>query len=231
MKKWLALDYFYIDWLLVGFRKLVSLERYELPSARCTFAKPEDKLNSLVSSYLNENALNSLVQKEQFFQLLQFLSFLRTLDYSRQFLDDQVYCIVEFTVMNFISFRGNNPRSTYQRNKALDFFASLQDIKPLIQKFSSNEFRRSVMFPYLKLRKQNRRWAVKMAIGEELYFYPYPFSFPADFLVWKNKYDLEMKLQLIGSLSTVSLEKKFPSKSFSINFLFLTKKEKKSKNS
>ena len=182
--------------------------------ARCKFAKPEDKLNSLVSSYLNGNALNSLVQKEQFFQLLQFLSFLRTLDYSRQFLDDQAYCIVEFAVMNFISFRGNNPRSTYQRNKALDFFASLQNIKPLIQKFSSNEFRRSVMFPYLKLRKQNRRWAVKMAIGEELYFYPYPFSFPVDFLVWKNKYDLLMKLQLIESFSTFSLEKKFPLKNF-----------------
>ena len=53
-----------------------------------------------------------------------------------------------------------------------------------------------------------------MAIGEKLYFYPYPFRFSADFLVWKNKYDLEMKLQLIESFSTVSLEKKFPLKSF-----------------
>lgn len=34
---------------------------------------------------------------------------------------------------------------------------SLQELKPVVQKFSNNEFRRSVMFPYLKLSKQNRR--------------------------------------------------------------------------
>ena len=210
LKKWLALDSFYIDWLLARLRKINSLESDQ----RSLLEKPENRLNHLVSSYLYGNTLNFLVQKEQFFQLLQFFSFLRTLDSSRQFLDDQVYCIVEFALMDFISFTWNNPTSSYQRNKALKFFVSLQDIKPLIQKFSDNEFRRSVMFPYLKLNKKNRGWTVKMAIGEELYFYPYPFSFPVDFLVWKNKYDLLMKLQLIESLSTVSLEKKFPLKNF-----------------
>lgn len=172
LKKWLGLDSFYIDWLLAGLRKIDSLESDE-PSL---LEKPENRLNHLVSSYLYGNTLNSLVQKEQFFQLLQFFSFLRTLDYSRQFLDDQAYHIVEFTVMDFLSFIGKKARSSYQRNKALAFFTSLQDIKVLIQKFSDNEFRRSVMFPYLKLNKKNRRWNVKMAIGEELYFYPYPFS-------------------------------------------------------
>lgn len=223
LKKWLGLDSFYIDWLLVGLRKIDSLESDE----RSLLEKPENRLNHnhLVSSYLYENTLNSLVQKEQFFQLLQFFSFLRTLDYSRQFLDDQVYCIVEFALMDFISFTWNNPRSSYQRNKALNFFASLQDIKPLIQKFSDNGFRRSVMFPYLKLTKKNRRWNVKMAIGEELYFYAYPFSFPVDFLVWKNKYDLLMKLQLIESFSTVSLEKKFPLKNF-LNQFSISNKER-----
>ena len=71
LKKWLALDSCYISWLLVGLRKLVSLERSALPSA--PYTKPK---SVLVSSYLNENNLTSLVQKEQFFQLIQFLSFL-----------------------------------------------------------------------------------------------------------------------------------------------------------
>ena len=84
----------------------------------------------------------------------------------------------------------------------------------LIQKFSNNEFRRSVMFPYLKLTKQNRRWTIIMAIGEELYFYQYPFFFPNSFLSYKNKYDLEIKLQLIESFSQVELEKKFLVKEF-----------------
>ena len=88
------------------------------------------------------------------------------------------------------------------------FLTSLQDLKPLIQKFSNNEFRRSVMFPYLKLTKQNRRWTIIMAIEEEFYFYQYPFFFPNSVLIYKNKYDLEIKLQLSESFSQVKLEKK-----------------------
>lgn len=105
--------------------------------------------------------------------------------------------------MDFIGFTGGNMKSTYHRTKALEFLTSLQDIKPLIQKFSNEEFQRSVMFPYLKLKKQNRRWTVRMAVGEELYFYQYPFFFPNSFLICKNKYDLEIKLQLIESYPIV----------------------------
>ena len=142
------------------------------------------------------------------------LSFIRSLEHSKQFIDDQVYYVMEFAVMDFISFRGGNAKSTYQRTKALEFLTSLQDIKPLIQKFSNNEFRSSVIFPYLKLTKQNRRWVVIMAIGEEFYFYQYPFFFPNSFLSYKNKYDLEIKLQLIESFSQVELEKKLLVKEF-----------------
>jgi len=77
-----------------------------------------------------------------------------------------------------------------------------------MQKFSNNEFRRSVMFLYLKLTKQNRRWTIIMAIGEEFYFDQYPFFFLNSFPIYKNKYDWEIKLQLIESFSQVTLEKK-----------------------
>ena len=168
-----------------------------------------------------------MVQKEQFFKLIQFLSFLRTLEYSRQFLEDQTYFVIEFAVIDFIGFTGGNVKSTYHRTKALEFFTSLQEIKPLIQKFSKDEFRKSVMFPYFKLKKQNRRWTIRMAIGEELYFYWYPFLFPNYFLLCQNKYDLEIKLQLIESHTTVELEKRFPVKNllnqFSVSNKDLTK--------
>ena len=62
------------------------------------------------------------------------------------------------------------------------------------------------------LTKQNKRWTIIMAIGEEFYFYQYPFFFPNSFLIYKNKYDLEIKLQLIGSFSQVELKKIFPVK-------------------
>ena len=217
-KKSFVLDTCYTDWLGIGLRKLISPQKSEINS------------NSLVSSYLRKNSLDSLVQKEQFFKLIQFLSFLRSLGYSRQFLDDQAYCVVEFAVMDFISFTGGNRKSTYQRTKALEFLTSLQEIKPLIQKFSENEFRRSVVFPYLKLTKQNRRWTVRMAVGEELYFYRYPFFFPNSFLICKNKYDLEIKLQLIESLSQVELEKRFPVKEFLNKFCVPNKDLTKIKN-
>ena len=116
--------------------------------------------------------------------------------------------------MDFVGFIGGNMKSTYQRTKALKFLTTLEEIKPLIQKFSNEEFRRSVMFPYLKLKKQNRRWTIKIAVGEELYFYEYPFFFPNYFLIYKNRYDLEIKLQLIESFSQVELEKRFPVKKF-----------------
>jgi hypothetical protein len=136
------------------------------------------------------------------------------LEYSKEFLDNQAYCIVEFTVVGFIDFTGGDTKSTYQRTKALKFLTSLQELTPLIQKFSNEEFRRSVMFPYLKLKKQNRKWTITLAVGEEFYFHRYPFLFPNSFLICKNKYDLEIKLQLIESFSTVELEKKLLVKRF-----------------
>lgn len=201
-KKSLVLDTCYTDWLQIGLRKIVSNQKSEINS------------NSLVSSYLRKNNLDSFVQKKQFFKLIQLLSFIRTLEYSRQFIDDQAYCVIKFVVMDFISFTGGNTKSTYQRTKALEFLTSLQDLKPLIQKFSDNEFRRSVLFPYLKLTKENRRWIITIAIGKEFYFYQYPFFFPNYFITYKNKYDLEIKLQLIESFSQVELEKRFPVEKF-----------------
>jgi hypothetical protein len=53
-----------------------------------------------------------------------------------------------------------------------------------------------------------------MAVGEEFYFYRYPFFSPSYFLTYQNKYDLEIKMQLIESFSTVELEKRFPVKFF-----------------
>ena len=64
-----------------------------------------------------------------------------------------------------------------------------------------------------------------MAVGEELYFYKYPFFFPNSFLICKNKYDLEIKLQLIESFSQVELEKRFPVKNF-LNQFSVSNKDK-----
>ena len=41
------------------------------------------------------------------------------------------------------------------------------------------------------------------------YDYNYHFKFPSTFLTYQNSYDLRIKLKIIGSLSTVTIEKVF----------------------
>lgn len=142
------------------------------------------------------------------------MSFIRNFEGLKLFLNDQVYYWITFPVADFLHFTGVNEKSQYQRTKALIFLKNLQEIKPLLQKFSDNEFRSSVMFPYLKLEKQGKAWIVTMVIGEEVYFYKYPFFFPNSFLTYQSKYDLEVKLKFIESISTVGLFKKFYVKDF-----------------
>ena len=123
----------------------------------------------------------------------------------KQFVDDQIYYLIEFPVANFQRFLRRNPKSSYQRSKLLDFLISLQTLPTLIEKFSDIEFRSSVMFPLFKLRKQGRSWVLRIAIGEQLYCYNYPFIFSDSLLHFQNKFDLIV----IQVFSTNSLEKRF----------------------
>ncbi len=128
----------------------------------------------------------------------------------KQFVDDQIYYLIEFPVADFQRFLGRNPKSSYHRSKFLDFLTSLQRLLSLIEKFSDIEFRSSVIFPLFKLRKQARLWVLRIAIAEQLYFYNYPFIFSDSLLYFQNKSDLIVNLEIIQVFSTNSLEKKFP---------------------
>lgn len=101
-KKSFVLNSCYTDWLRIGLRKIVSNQKSENP------------LNFLVSSYLSKDNLDSFVQKKRFFKLIQFLSFLRTLEFSRQF------CVIEFAVMDFIGFTGGNHIEKWEKKRPVD---------------------------------------------------------------------------------------------------------------
>ena len=197
--KYFVLNFCYTDWLAKLLRKIIERPKFN---------------PGLVTDYLGKNGLNSFAEKEYFFRVLQFLSFIRRFKGVKQFIDDQIYYLIEFPVADFQRFLGKNPKSSYQRSKVLDFLTSLQGFPPLVNKFSEIEFRSSVMFPLVKLRKQSRSWIVKIAIGEQLYLYSYPFVFSDSLLYFQNKYDLIVKLEIIQVLSTNSLEKKFPVENF-----------------
>ena len=64
-------------------------------------------------------------------------------------------------------------------------------------------------FPYVDIQKQGNSWVVKLAISQLLYDYDYPFSFTITFLIYKNIYDLQIKLKRIKAISTIRLKKVF----------------------
>ena len=85
------------------------------------------------------------------------------------------------------------------------------------------------MCTYLKLEKQSRLWIVTMAIGEELYFYEYSLFFPNSFLPYHNKYDSEVKLKFMKSISIIGLEKRFCVEDFLNKFSISNKKRREVK--
>jgi hypothetical protein len=65
------------------------------------------------------------------------------------------------------------------------------------------------MVPYFYIQKKGQVWIGTVAIGEQLYFYRYPFQFTNYFKTWKSKYQLHVKIQIIQVISATSLKKQF----------------------
>jgi len=124
--------------------------------------------------------------------------------------------------MNFLTIEGK-----YKRIKTLEFLRSLQKLDPLTTNFSEISFRSSVGFPSLELEKQGKFWVIQGSIAEELYFYQYPFGFSNYFLVYKGKYEMEVKFEFLKNMSIVGLEKKFCVKSFLDRFSISNKNRSK----
>lgn len=221
----------YTDWLLIGLRKV--FKNQEFSNSLVTSYLHSNNLNSFSTSFIErderENSfLNSFIERERFFKLLQFLSFIRTCEGSKFFVEDQVYYSFTFPLDKFLMFTGVGEK--YQHGKALKFFRSLQDLKPLVQKFSDYHFRSSVIFPYLNLeRETGKAQLVKIAVGEELYLYHYPFFLPECFLTSQSKYDLEIKFEFIESFSQIGLEKKLYIEDFFKKFRIPNKKRREIK--
>jgi hypothetical protein len=190
-KKVLTLNDCYTDWLIKYLRK------------------NQKPTNSFVTTYLKKNQTNKLSENVKFFTLLQFLAFSRNKNYTKVQIYDQSYCLLQFTLKEYIEFSGVNNINQYQRNKFINLFYSFQKIEPLITYFTDSDFQSILGFPYVDIQKQGNSWVVKVAISKLLYDYYYPFSFPNTFLTYKNIYDLQIKLKVIEAMSTIPLEKVF----------------------
>nr|YP_009518874.1 hypothetical protein [Boodleopsis pusilla]AYC64860.1 hypothetical protein [Boodleopsis pusilla] len=105
----------------------------------------------------------------------------------------------------------------------IQFFKQLQNIEPLVTFFSDNHFRSIVAFPYVEVDKQGKYWIVTLAIARELFFYQYPFLFPNFFIKYLNKYDFEVKIEIIRVFSTENTEKVFDTENFLKQFQYSCK--------
>ena len=185
--------------------------------------KNHKPLNLLVTSYFKQTT-NKLPESEKIFTFLQFLSFSRGKKSTTIQIYDQNYCLIEFTLKEYMEFSGVKINQ-YQRNKFINLFYSFQKTEPWVTYFTDSRFQSLVGFPYLNIQKQGNSWVVRVAMLELLYDYPYPFKFPSTFLTFQNIYDLQIKLRIIESLSTVPLEKLFHAELFLQQFNTLASKK------
>ena len=183
----------YTDWLRENFRKIRSTQPYD---------------NCLIATYLNTIPLETLEKQKFLYQLLQLLSYIRTLENSVNWISNENYLIIPFRVNEFLEFLGKKKTNYYQIRKMVDFLKSLQRLPPVLEDFSSDSFRSILIFPYLEVRKE-KFWKVELAIAEKVYFYRYPFYFPQDFLTYDDVYDLRAKIFFFLSFSTTGLKKEF----------------------
>lgn len=202
----------YTDWLVNYVRKTVEKQTLD---------------SFLITDYLENSNVKSFVEKEYLFRFFQFLTFIRRFKGVKQYNGDQAYYFITFPVSDFLQFISVPDvarKRQYQLKKILNFLLSLQKLDPIVENFSDASFRSSVIFPYLAVVKEGKSWVGKISISEQLYFYSYPFFLPKEFLSYKDKYEMEVKLKLIQSLSVSSLEKNFYVEEFLNQFSIPNKK-------
>jgi hypothetical protein len=207
----LTLKTCYTDWLVDRLRKIKE-------------QKTQD--NILVTDYLTSSNSNSFKEREYLFRLFQFLTFIQKFEGIKDYLGSQAYYFVTFPVLDFLKFISSEDigsidgpkKHQYKLMKVKNFLESLQRLDP-IQEFSNLYFRSYVIFPSVKIEKgEGKYWISEIAIAEQLYNYRYPFYLPKEFLIYKDKHEMEVKLQLIQSLSVVSVEKNFAVEAFLSQF-------------
>jgi len=185
--------------------------------------------NCLLTTYVKNISFDELENQEFFYKLFQLLSYIKTLKSSVNWISNESYRIISFRVSEFLEFTGKEKTNYYQIRKLVNFLESLQSLPPIRQYFSDGGFQSALIFPYLEVRRK-KSWCVELAISERLYFYPYPFSFPKNFLICDQKYQLRVQLFFLKSFSISNLKKEFQIEKFFQTFSVSNSKTKDLRN-
>lgn len=204
----------YTDWLIENSRKIRSVEMSK---------------NCLLTSYINNISFHELEKQEFLYRLFQLLSYIKILESSVTGISNESYRIISFRVSDFLEFTGKEKTNYYQIRKLVDFLESLQSLPPIRRYFSDGGFRSALIFPYLEVRRK-KSWCVELAISERLYFYQYPFSFPKNFLITNQKYELRVQILFLQTFSRNNLKKEFQIEKFFQTFSVSNSKTKDLRN-
>ena len=147
-------------------------------------------------------------EEERLFHLLQFLSFVRSLelnlfkDCEKHRIKDQFYYVLKFPLSQFVKFTGIQISKQSQRDKLIRYFKQLQKLDPIVKEFSDRAFRSYACFPYVGCENPSgNSWSIEVFAPEVLFYFPYPFQLPKSFMVSTCKNDLQLKLRLMKSLA------------------------------
>ena len=195
------LDGYFVDWLL-DFSRKYSLSRNQ-----------NNNKSLVIAEYLSEtNHLLKIEDNEQFYHIMQFLNFIKTLnrhDCSLHFLEGRKYFIQDFYIKDFMNFIGIPNTKQNQRTKIREYFQKLHKTEPITEQFSDGTFRLFATFLYSGVDKISNRWRARVYIIEDLYNYKYPFILSTSFLNYKNKTNCLLKIQIIKSICVENPQKTF----------------------
>ena len=161
------MDYPYTDWIL-DFQR-----RYQLnPTYR-----------SLVTSYIENQRIKNQDEEERFFHLLQFLSFIKSLnlnvfnDCTKLRVKKQNYYHLKFPLSQFVRFTGVQSLDNSNRQELIGYFKELHKLDPIVKEFSDVDFKSYVCFLYADyVNPLDNGWFIfiKVFAVEELFYFPYP---------------------------------------------------------
>ena len=92
-------------------------------------------------SYLESRMVMNQVKEERLFHLLQFLSFLKTInrftDCKKHRIKKQSYYGLKFPLSKFLKYTGIQLSNQSKREKLIFYFSQLQKLDPIVKVFSN----------------------------------------------------------------------------------------------
>ena len=178
-KTFFPLDSHFVSWLIDFFRKY-----------------HRDQKDSKVLFNTEYFMGKEIKDYEQFYNLLQFLNFTKTLtneNCPQHFLEGRTYYIHNIAIKDFMHFMGISIRKQNIRVRVIEYLRNLYKLGPIIEEFEDGTFRIFATFLYSDVYKKSNCWFLRVYIIQDLYEHAYPFMFSQSFRSYNNLTDCFFK--------------------------------------